>query len=283
VPELSDDALHALLQADPERGWRAFVDQYTPVLLSLIARAGVADRDDAGDVYVLVCERLAAEGCRRLRRHDPRKGALAAWLTTVVRYVVVDWVRSRAGRRRLFRSIERLDAFDQRVFTLFYWEQRRPADIAEFLRVERSQPVALADVLDALGRIQDAMTDRHRAELLALVARTRPAAAVEEMEAAGAAPRAAGDPEAALGTREIDGLFAAALGALPAGDAAIVRLLFQQGWSRAQVQRALHLEQLTAERVAGILGRLRELLAARRVGPREAATPGLTFLEGGTE
>jgi DNA-directed RNA polymerase specialized sigma24 family protein len=283
VPELSDQALHALLRDDPERGWRAFIDQYTPTLVALIARAGVADRDDAGDVYVRVCERLAAERCQRLRRHDPGKGALAAWLTTIVRHVVVDWVRSRAGRRRLFRSIERLEPFDQRVFALFYWEQRRPAEIAEALQMERREPVELADVLDALQRIQGSMTDRHRAELLALVARTRTPAALEDAEATPAAPRAPGNPEQSLQVRELDGLFAAALSALPAGEAAIVRLLFRQGWTRAQVQRALHLDELGTERVNAILRRLRELLAARRVGPREAATPGLRFLEGGTE
>jgi DNA-directed RNA polymerase specialized sigma24 family protein len=281
VHELSDDRLRALLIEDPERGWRAFVDQYTPTLLALIGRAGVLDRDDAADVYLRVCERLAEDGCARLRRHDPARGALAAWLSTVVRRVVVDWVRSRAGRRRLFHAIERLDSFDQRVFELYYWKHQRPSEIAELLRVRESRSVDLSAVLGALSRIQEAMSDRHRSELLALVARTRPALSLDEAETPVALAVSSDDPEQALGVRELDAVFAAALAELPSEDAAIVRLTFVQGWSREQVRRGLHLERLTSDRIAAILARLKDLLAARSVGSREAATPGLRFLEGG--
>jgi DNA-directed RNA polymerase specialized sigma24 family protein len=278
---LSDRDLRALLAEDPERGWRAFVDQYTPVLLALIARDGVADRDDAGEVYVRVCERLAEDRCRRLRRHDPDKGALAAWLTVFVRHTVVDWVRSRAGRRRLFQAIARLVAFDRRVFELYYWEHRSVAEIAGLLGVERRTRVDVAEVLDALQRIDEAMTDRHRRQLLAALARTRTPVSLDD-EAADALPGSAGDPEQALRAREIDRSFSAALAALPSEDAAIIRLTFVHGWSRAEVQRALHLERLTAERLASILAGLKRRLAEQRIGPSDAATPGLTFLEGGS-
>ena len=278
--DLSDDALRALLLRAPERGWRAFVDQYTPLLLSLIAREGVSDRDHVGDVYLRVCERLAANGAERLRRHDPRKGALAAWLTVVVRHVVVDWVRSRAGRRRLFRGVTRLDRFDQRVFELYYWEHRRASEIAERLGAERQQRVNLGDVLDALQRIDDAMTDHHRRRLLTALARTTPAVSLDT----GAVPPSEvqeprADPEQALRVRQLDELFAAALASLPAEDAAIVRLTFVQGWTRDQIRRALHLDELSRDRLTAILDRLRSILRARQVGLSEAATPGLRFLE----
>jgi DNA-directed RNA polymerase specialized sigma24 family protein len=283
VAELSDEGLRTLLNEDPERGWRAFVDQYTPTILALIARAGVGDRDDAADVYLRVYERLAENGCARLRRHDPARGALAAWLTTLVRNVVVDWVRSRAGRRRLFQAIRRLDSFDQRVFELYYWERRRPVEIAGLLEAREGVAGGLAAVLSALSRIQEVMTDRHRGELLAFVARNRPAASLDEADAVETLEAgSAADPEQALVVSELDALFSSALGELPAEDAAIVRLTFVQGWTREQVRRGLQLDLLTRERVAAILARLRELLAARRLGPRDAATPGLRFLEGGS-
>jgi DNA-directed RNA polymerase specialized sigma24 family protein len=190
VEELSDEALRALLIEDPERGWRAFVDQHTPTLLGLIARAGIEDRDDRADIYLRVCERLAEDDCARLRRRDPGRGALAAWLTTVVRNTVVDWVRTRAGRRRLFRGIRRLGSFDQRVFELYYWEHRRPVEIVEVLRMREATPVALSEVLAALSRIQQTMSDRHRGELLALVARSRPAVSFDDAEL-GLEPKAA--------------------------------------------------------------------------------------------
>ena len=58
---LSDRELRERLIQDPASGWRAFVDQFTPTLLQLIERCGVRDRDDVMDLYVHVCERLAAD------------------------------------------------------------------------------------------------------------------------------------------------------------------------------------------------------------------------------
>src|SRR5512134_692580 len=126
MSELTDRELRERLIVDAEAGWRAFVDQYTPRLLQLIEQCGVRDRDEAMDLYVHVCERLAADDCARLRKHDPGKGALAAWLATVVRRMLVDWVRSRQGRKRLFGSIRELAAVDQQVFELFYWRRHSP-------------------------------------------------------------------------------------------------------------------------------------------------------------
>jgi RNA polymerase sigma factor (sigma-70 family) len=278
APGSSDHELRALLDEDPERGWRAFVDGYTPTLLALIARDGVADRDDAADVYLRVCERLAEHRCARLKKYDPDRGALAAWLTVFVRNTVVDWVRSRAGRRRLFRSVERLDGVHQRVFELFYWERLRAAEIAETLRV------GLADVLDALNRIHEVMSDRHHAQLLAVVTRTSRAASLDSDEVPLRLVPAAGadSVETRLRAREIDQSLTTALASLPREDAAIVRLTFVQGWSRREVQRALHLDGLTSDRIAAILATLRNLLTARHVGPDDAATPGLTFLGEGS-
>jgi DNA-directed RNA polymerase specialized sigma24 family protein len=282
VPDLTDNELRALLVEDPERGWRAFVDQYTPTLLGLIARAGIVDRDDAGDVYVRVCERLAADRCARLRQRDPRRGALAAWLTIVVRHTAVDWVRSRAGRRRLFGVIRELPPVDRRVFELRYWEHRDAAEVVELLRGEGHGAIGLANVLQSLHRIHEAMTDRHRAELLSLAARRLAPASLDEMSAEPASDVPAADPEHRLRARELNAHFVSALEALPVEDAAIVRLTFVQGWSRGRVQRALHLDQLGPERITSILDRLRALLAERGLGPADAGTPGLMFLEGGS-
>ena len=153
--------------------WRAFVDQHTHTLLALIERNGVRDHDEAMDLYVFTCERLSANGCARLKRYDSRHGAMGAWLAVVVRNATVDWVRTRAGRHRLFTAIKALSPLDQRVFELYYWKERPLADIAATLRQETRTVVGVADVLDALGRIEAVLTPRHRKELLALVTRSR--------------------------------------------------------------------------------------------------------------
>ena len=255
VAELRDQELDALLAADFERAWRVFVDRYTPTLLALIERAGIVDRDEAMDLYVLVCERLSEHDCGRLRRRDPSRGSLDGWLAVVVRHVAVDWVRSRAGRRRLFGAIKRLAPFDQRVFELYYWQRHRPSEIAGLTGA------MLTDVLDALARVDGALTERHRSELVSLTARsTRPIAIDAPRDTPLDIVDETADPEAPLRLRQDEAAFTRAIGALPAEDAAIVRLKFMQGLSNGDIRRALHLDQLPERRVAGILARLRQLL-----------------------
>src|SRR5258708_26553318 len=95
---------------------------------------------------------------------------MGAWLSVLVRHTMVDWVRARAGRRRLFKSVQALPPIEQRVFELFYWENKMPAEIAGALDGQFGSP-SLATVLEALERVQAALTERQRAELVAMTAR----------------------------------------------------------------------------------------------------------------
>ncbi len=257
----SDAEIRELLAADPARGWRAFVDAYTPTLLSLIERAGIRDYDEAMELYLMTCERLAADNCARLRRHDPAKGPVAAWLGAVVRNVIVDWVRSRAGRRRLFQAVEALPARAQQVFELYYWNDRTPSEIAEVLTMREGQAVGLGDVFEAMDAIDAVLTERHRRELLAMSVRSRTPASLEAelengLEVAAVTP----DPAEALGARDGAAALERALRSLPAEDAAIVRLKYIQGLTRRDIERALHIDELPEARVKAIVARLRALL-----------------------
>jgi DNA-directed RNA polymerase specialized sigma24 family protein len=280
VTDLSDQALHGLLRDDVERGWRAFVDQHTPVLLGLIRRAGVVDRDEALDVYVRVCRHLAEGDCERLRRHDPAQGSLRAWLAVVVRHVIADWVRSRAGRRRLFAAVRALPEREQRVFELYYWEERTPSEIVELLRAREGQPISLADVLEALDRVYESLSQRQLGELVSLGVRARAPEALETADglAIHEPPDTRDDPERALRRKEAERTFGEALGRLTPEEAAIVRLKFVQGLTHREIQRALHLDRLSDDRVKGILARLRALLT--RTGAADPSVPGLAFLDG---
>jgi len=274
-----------LLIEDAERGWRAFIDQYTPVLLAYIERAGVRDHDEAMELYVLVCDRLAADDCCRLRRHDPAKGSLGAWLAVLVRNVIVDWVRSRTGRRRLFGSIKRLAPLDQRVFELFCWENRSAAEMVGLLEAEFQSP-SLADVLDALERVQTALTDRQRIELMTMTARATRAISLDAAPDGNDRPYDLPDPSADtdrdVQARELESLLARALGELPVEDAAIARLKYGEGLSLKQLRDALHLDQLTDERVQGILEALKARLADRSVRSMASVVPARAFSAGGS-
>lgn len=259
---LTDAEIRDLLGTDPSRAWRAFVDRYTPSLLALIERAGIRDYDEAMELYLMTCERLAADNCARLRRHDPAKGPMAAWLGAVVRNVIVDWVRSRAGRRRLFHAVTALPARAQQVFELYYWQDRAPSEIAEILTMREAQPVGLGDVFEAMDAVDAVLNDRHRRELLAMAVRARTPASLEaELERGLDVAAAAPDPEHALGARERAAALERALASLPPEEAAIVRLKYVQGLTRRDIERALHIDHLSEARVKAIVGRLRALLA----------------------
>lgn len=272
-----------LFARDPQRAWLAFLDHYTAELLALIERAGLVDRDEAMDIYVRTCERLAENQCAALRRRDPAKGSLSAWLAVVVRRTIVDWVRSRAGRRRLFGVIRDLDAFHQRLFALYYWDGRRPSEAAEILTVETQSEVSLAAVLDALETIDGVLTARHRADLLSLAARSRAPSLDDEDTIVEQAAETL-DPEASFRVREMDAQLARALASLPPEDAAIISLKYGEGLTRPQVQRLLRLPELTEYRVRSILAALRQALAIEPVaGPGAGAPPAVGAHPGGPD
>jgi RNA polymerase sigma factor (sigma-70 family) len=283
---VSDERLRLLIAEDPESAWRAFIDAYTPTLLALIERAGIVDRDEAMEIYARACERLAANDYAALRRRDPSIGSLTGWLVVVVRRAAIDWIRSRAGRRRMFRAIGEMDRFHQRLFELFYWDGRRPAEAAELLSMEMKQDITLTSVFDALERIDSALSARHRSELLSMVARSRAPISLEGDDDAPLVdpPAETLDPEALLRARERDERITAALAMLPAEDAVIVSLKFVEGLTRPQIQRFLQLPELTEHRVRAIVAALRAQLAeaehgksfaSRKEPHRAPATPGI--------
>jgi DNA-directed RNA polymerase specialized sigma24 family protein len=264
VAEPTDQQIRELLLHDADAGWRAFVDRYTPTLLALIERAGIRDYDEAMELYLRTCERLSADGYSRLRRHDPAKGPLAAWLAVVVRNVTVDWVRSRAGRRRLFKAVDLLPARERQVFELYYWDDKTPSEICEILAMRESAIVTLSDVFAAMDAIDAVLSDRHRRDLLAMAVRSRTPLSLEgELESGAAEPA---DPsssaDASVRARELAASLNDALASLDPEEAAIARLKYVQGLSNRDIQAALHIERLSDERVRSISMRLRAWLIA---------------------
>ena len=267
---LSDEALRALIQRDPGAAWQALVDQYTPLIVATIRRAGVDEHDDVMDVYVSMCEQLSARGFERLKKHDGSRGSLGGWLTVVARHAVVDWIRSKKGRRRLFHAVEALPRADQRVFEMYYWNARTPSEIAELLAQESGGSPSLASVLDALARVDAALTTRHRAELLASGVRSTAPMSLEDADGAGRAEDPAPNPETALRVSQINEQLDAALRQLPREDAAIVRLKYVEGLSNRDVEFALGIGGLTTARLNDILSRLRRGLESAGVAAVES-------------
>jgi len=262
VTSLSDDALRTLIREDPAAGWRAFIDQYTPLLVGLIRRAGLDDRDEVMEVYVTVCERLTERDFARLKSQDAARGSIGGWLAVMTRHAAVDWIRSKKGRRRLFQAVRDLPPLDRRVFELYYWDERMPSEICEI------EKTTLAAVFDSLERIQSALTDRHRAELIALALRSKQPVALDDTDAPERVADSRPDAESALHVAEVTEQFESALRSLPAEDAAIVRLKYVEGLATSDIEHALG-TAISRARVESILGRLREALSKHGITASE--------------
>ncbi len=227
-------------------------------MIGLIRRAGLEDRDEVMDVYVHLCDQLTAREFAKLKSQDASRGSIGGWLAVVARHAVVDWIRSRKGRRRLFAAVKELSSFDQRVFEMYYWDNYTPGEIVELLRQGRA---GLTAVFDALERIHNTLSGRHRAELLALAARSRTPVAIHDSPEAERIPDSRGDPEAALRIQQTEEILESALGRLAPIDAAIIRLKYLEGLTPSDIQHALGLTGLSSRRMDDILARLRAALS----------------------
>ena len=132
---------------------------------------------------------------------------------------------------------------------------------------------------------EESLTGRQRVELWLLAARSRPAVRLDtdtgEVIVEPRDERA--DPELAARVSELDAHVAAALATLGTEDAAILRLRYVQGLTRAEIEQALHVDGLSEERMKRIVARLRRELARRGIGAADTAVRDLAFLEGGSE
>ena len=121
----SDDRtlVQACLRGD-ERAWSALIDKYKNLIYSVPIKYG-ADRDEAADIFQVVCQELFTD-LPRLRNIDN----LRPWLMTVAAHQAFHWKRLRLRRSRT--EVEGLD--DERLAGLVL----PPAIAAD---VEREQMV----------------------------------------------------------------------------------------------------------------------------------------------
>lgn len=83
------DGLH---DSGNDAAWREFHARYSPILLSVARRIGLSDCD-AADVAqeALICFLRDYRAGKYVRE----RGRLRAWLSSLVRYRAIDWLRSR--------------------------------------------------------------------------------------------------------------------------------------------------------------------------------------------
>ncbi|MEM7352691.1 MAG: sigma-70 family RNA polymerase sigma factor [Acidobacteriota bacterium] len=260
--QISDDQLLGLFHRKPQRAWRAFLDRYADRIIGQLRGLGF-ERDEAMDRFVWVCERLARDDFRRLRevRSTGRQGELVPWLRQVVRNAAIEWGWSKTGRRRLFRSVERLDELDQSVFRHHFWSGLPPAAIVEALQAEGHSDCGPPQVYEALERILRHLDAGQRWRLLSQLARRRQPQQLEATaDDGGATWEPVGrepNPEALLLAAERIRSVSEAIRQLPAEDRLVFKLRYEDALTLADIS-AITSRGLTT--VKASLRRSRKLL-----------------------
>src|SRR5262245_44004974 len=98
--------------------WDEFLDHYASDLFRIV-RLFADSYDDRMDLFLFVCERLQADGMRRLRSFRYRPEApcrFSTFLSVVVKNIALDHLRARQGRFRPFQNLADRGETDRLLF-----------------------------------------------------------------------------------------------------------------------------------------------------------------------
>lgn len=236
-------------QTRAETTFLANLELLERIIASLCRRHALVG-DEADDFGSWVKARLIENDYAIIRKFQERS-SFATYLTVVVTNLFRDYRTREWGRWRPSAMAKRLGGLAVRLEALLY---RNGHSLPQAIEVLRSAGLAT-------------VSDRELTELAAkLPVRARPGLAAD---APGEAPPADGELWLSEQTSDRDAARAAlerALGELPAEDQLILRLRYWEGFTVAEVARALQLEQKPLyRRIDRNLERLRGILEAAGV------------------
>ncbi|MBC7187916.1 MAG: sigma-70 family RNA polymerase sigma factor [Calditrichaeota bacterium] len=266
---MDEEEFLRLLAIDEHQAWQLFVSDYSTFILRLIGHF-VSDYDDRMELYLFVCERLAANRLRRLKRfvrdpHAPCK--FTTWLVPVVRNLVIDWFRHKEGRKRLNRCIAALPELTQKVFKYCYQQGYSPGEAFELIRTKHDPSLRFEEVAQALGQIHEALGGAKMWAVVRAMLRNAPAyptdaerALEDRPEIELVAPEAPPD----LGTQivQLRRALQEAMESLPAHEQLLLRLRFEQSLAASEIAGVLRLRDSRAayHAIRQAIGHLRKRL-----------------------
>jgi RNA polymerase sigma factor (sigma-70 family) len=225
---------------DRENAWDEFLETFAPLVLQVV-RLFEHDPDRVDDCFVFVCEQLRRDDLRRLRQFDDDGPAsFPTWLRAVIRNLCLDWRRSRFGRPRMFRAVERLSLLDQEVYGALHLRELDEAGALEAVRTSYPDlsPEEFAEsqirIAANLTPHQSWLLASHRLRLVSLSGN----AAADDGEPRAPEPVDEGpspEQQAARG-EEIEAL-RAALTALAPADRLLLRMRFEQDMTLEAIGR----------------------------------------------
>jgi len=137
-----------------EPDWHAFVDRYTPLILSIIRRY-VHDEDQVKNVWAGVLERLYGGQLAGFAG----RSRLSTWLVFVARSAAIDHLRSARGRPRVPDAWATLTEREQFVYRELFMHHRTPEEVRHALR-ERGEPGPDESLAEIVARLEDLVGDR---------------------------------------------------------------------------------------------------------------------------
>ena len=183
------------------------------------------------------------------------QSSLPTYLTTVIQRLCLDFLRANRGRPRASAEARRLGAVAIQLERLLYWDGFGFVEACRILRENHGVDASWQELEEMAGRLPSRAIGRHheggeRTEQL-VGAVERPDEALSDRERAEEEERGVAALEEALAT-------------LDAEDRLILKMRFEDGFTIADVARALGLPQKPLyRRVNGLLRKLRKELEAR--------------------
>ncbi len=253
--------LEALRSDEAERAWQWFLTSYAELIYGT-ARTFTRDADDLGDCFLYVCQKLADKQYRRLQAFNPHGAArFSTWLRAVVRNLCLDWLRSKYGRKQMFRSVTSLASLDQEIFRLnFLNELSFQQCWLEFKT--RGIDISFSEFEGRATAIRRLLTSRQ----IWLLSTANPTTASIDLEGESEPAKKIKDPslnpEEQMLLSDIHRSISKAMHDLPESDRLLLRLRFFQGLGLAAVAGLVGLKdaQTADRRIRDALEKVRQSL-----------------------
>lgn len=233
------------IRTNPREAWSAFVREHTDTVMRAI-EFQVTDGDDRMDAYLFVMEKLSEEDCRRLRAFAPEsqdvKCSFPTWLKLLTRNLVIDWIRSQQGRRRMPREIAALPPVTRAVFRSIYWQNMTHAEAVEEVNARENTNLQISEIQDHIGTIEERLSDTFRKNLATFwMARRSPMVPLDDLVSV-KSERAWSSPEHWLRRAEIRDGFRSAIARLAEDDRRLAILRFEKDLTAREIAEELGLD-----------------------------------------
>lgn len=258
----------AATSGDRQSAWSEFLDRYSGLIYHVVLTFD-RDPDRSGNCYLFVCQQLAANDFRRLRKFKLAGAAsFSTWLCAVARNLCLDWHRKEHGRYRVFGSIAQKSAADQILFELVFRQGLSLEEAREELG-RRRMNLSFAEVEERISELRRCVSSRQLWLLGSGNAVVDSIDGGEQGNYVAEPADPAPDPEALAVLRETHAQVSAALACLNESDRLLIRLRYQEGLTLQQVARLVGLKdaQTADRRLRDIVEHLRQLLGIEHFIP----------------